>query len=99
MKKRTTSLARVRARRFRVGSSALVIVLSFVVLLTVVVLAMLSHSISSGLVSSASSNVSKADLYGHGAINQIIGDLEQEVVAGSSGSTGVVANTQVITTG
>lgn len=83
MKKTLPTLVRVRAYR-RSAGSALVIVLSFVVLLTVVVLVMLSHSLFSGLISNASSNVSKADIYGHGAINQIIGDLRQEIVAGSA---------------
>jgi hypothetical protein len=62
----------------------LIIVLSFVVLLTVVVLAMLSHSLLNRMISNASSNVSKTDIYGHGAIEQIIGDLRQEIVAGST---------------
>ena len=68
------------------AGSALIIVLSFVVLLTVVVLAMLSHSLLNRMISNASSNVTKTDLYAHGAIDQIIGDLRQEVVAGSTSS-------------
>lgn len=67
--------------------SALIIVLCFVVLLTVVVLAALSHSLFSGMISNASSNVSRSDLYGHGAINQIIGDLRQEIAGGSTVTT------------
>ncbi len=84
MKKVTTSLERIRIRRTKLNASALVIVLAFVVLLTVVVLAIFSRSIFNGLISSASINVTKSDLYAHGAINQIVGDLEQEIVAGST---------------
>ncbi len=83
MKKSSLTFTRPAAHRFKTGS-ALIIVLSFVVLLTVVVLAMLSHSIFNGLISNASSNAGKSDLYAHGAINQIVGDLRQEIVAGST---------------
>jgi hypothetical protein len=83
-----------KARDNRAGI-ALVIVLAFVLLLTVVVLTLLSRSLSNGLISGASVNFSKTDLYGHGAVNQVIGDLRQEIAAGSSGA----ANTQTITSG
>jgi len=86
MKKAPPLFVRLRESRSMVGS-ALVIVLSFVVLLTVVVLAMLSHSLLNRMISNASSNVTKTDLYGHGAIDQIIGDLRQEIVAGSTATT------------
>jgi hypothetical protein len=71
-----------KAREDRAGV-ALVIVLAFVLLLTVVVLTLLSRSLSNGLISGASVNFSKTDLYGHGAVNQIMGDLRQEIMAGS----------------
>ena len=71
-----------KARKDRAGI-ALVIVLAFVVLLTVLVLTLLSRSLSNGLISGASVNFSKTDLYGHGAVNQVIGDLRQEIMAGS----------------
>src|SRR5260221_6239920 len=91
MKTSLASLPGVGACRSGAGS-VLVIVLCFGVLLTVVVLAMLSHSISSGLIANASSNVNKADLYGHGAINQVIGDLKQEIVAGSVSTVAYTAD-------
>jgi len=97
MKKIPSSFAQPGSSGSKAGS-ALVIVLSFVVLLTVVVLAMLSRSLLNGLISSASSNVSKTDLYGHGMIDQIIGDLRQEIVAGSGGTSGGQANTQPVYT-
>jgi hypothetical protein len=71
-----------KARKDRAGI-ALVIVLAFVVLLTVLVMTLLSRSLSNGLISGASVNFSKTELYGHGAVNQIIGDLRQEIMAGS----------------
>ena len=64
-------------------SSALVVVLCFVVLMAALVLLMMTRSMTSGMISQASANVSKTDLYGHGAVDQVIGDLEQEIVAGS----------------
>jgi hypothetical protein len=76
-------LKRVTTRK-RSRGSALIIVLCFVVLLTVVVLAMLSHSLFAGLISGASANTNKTGIYADGAINQIIGDLRQEIVAGST---------------
>ena len=72
-----------KTRKARSGV-ALVIVLCFVVLLTGLVLALMSRSMSNGLISQASTNISKTDLYGHGAIDQVIGDLEQEIVDGST---------------
>ncbi|HEY0255821.1 MAG TPA: hypothetical protein VGC39_00145, partial [Candidatus Methylacidiphilales bacterium] len=86
MKKGPPFVLRPKCRRAVTGS-ALIIVLSFVVLLTVVVLAMLSHSLLNRMISNASSNVGKTDVYGHGAIDQIIGDLRQEIVAGSTPTT------------
>jgi len=64
-------------------SSALVVVLCFVVLMAALVLLLMTRSMTNGMISQASANVSKTDLYGHGAVEQIIGDLEQEIVAGS----------------
>jgi hypothetical protein len=83
MKKNPPLFVRLGDSRSMAGS-ALIIVLSFVVLLTVVVLAMLSHSLLNRMISNASSNVTKTDLYAHGAVDQIIGDLRQEIVAGST---------------
>ena len=62
---------------------ALILVLCFVVLISGLVLALLSRSTSSGLISNASVNFTRTDIYGHGAIDQVIGDLRQEIAAGS----------------
>ncbi len=91
MKMNLPSHIRLRSRRSGVGA-ALIVVLCFMVLLTVVVVAMLSHAIFSGLISNASSNVTKTDLYAHGAIDQVIGDLRQEIVSGSSNYTVVTGS-------
>src|ERR1700683_5396579 len=90
MKKKVT-VPLVRVRKARSGV-ALVIVLCFVVLLTALVLALISRSLSNGLISSASSNGTRTDLYGHGAIDQIIGDLRQEIVDGSPTIAGTSPN-------
>ena len=81
----------VRVRKARSGV-ALVIVLCFVVLLTALVLALISRSLSNGLISSASSNGTRTDLYGHGAVDQIIGDLRQEIADGSTAIPGVTGD-------
>ncbi len=64
----------------------MIIVLFFVVLLAGLVLLLLTRATSNRLIANASANSTKADLYGHGAIDQIIGDLRQEIAAGSSGT-------------
>jgi hypothetical protein len=86
----TLPLAGVKKARSGV---ALIIVLCFVVLLTGLVLTLISRSLSNGLISRASANVSKTDLYGHGAIDQVIGDLRQEIVDGSPTTISVSGNT------
>jgi hypothetical protein len=79
---------------------ALVIVLCFLVLLTIVMLAFLSRSLSSGLISGASANATKADVYGKGAIDQVIGDLRQEIAAGSvvAGVNGAISSPSAVAT-
>ena len=71
-------------RRFRHSGVALVLVLCFVVLLTSVVLVFLYRSLSNGLISQTSTNSTITEIYSHGAIEQIIGDLRQEISAGST---------------
>ena len=67
---------------------ALVLVLSFVVLLVVVVLAFFSNAILQRQISSSSSNSSKAELFAQGALNTTVGDLQQEIADGSTGTAG-----------
>jgi hypothetical protein len=68
---------------------ALVIVLAFVVLLSGLVMAFLSRSVSERQGSNSSASLSKVDLFAQGAVDTIIGDLKQEIVDGStSNSTG-----------
>ncbi len=63
--------------------SALVIALAFTVLLTGVAMAFLVRALTDRQISSSSSSQVKADLFTRGAIDQILGDLRQEIVAGS----------------
>lgn len=62
---------------------ALVVVLSFVVLLTVVVLAFLSNALLQRTVADSSANQTRADIFAKGAVDTIIGDLKQEIANGS----------------
>jgi len=69
---------------------ALVLVLSFIVLLVVVALAFFSYSILQRQISNSSANLGKVDLFAQGALDTTVGDLRQEIVAGST-STAVTA--------
>src|SRR5262249_30313480 len=70
---------------------ALVVILAFVVLLTIMALAFFSYSTLQMQISSSSTNLAKVDVFSKGAIETIIGDLKQEVAAGST--------TNVVTSG
>ena len=68
-------------------AAALVIVLAFVVLITGLVVAFFSNSLLYRQISNSSANAAKADLFAQGAMDTIIGDLKQEIAAGSAIST------------
>ncbi|MBA3830791.1 MAG: hypothetical protein H0X34_02630 [Chthoniobacterales bacterium] len=68
----------------REQAAALIIVLAFVVLLTGLVVAYFSRATSDQPVAQASFNQSKADQLAASAADNIIGDLRQEIVNGSS---------------
>jgi len=68
--------------------SALLIVLAFLLLLTTLTVAFLSRATLERQLSNASFSQGKSDLAGQGAINAIIGDLQQEIVAGSNVGAG-----------
>jgi Tfp pilus assembly protein PilX len=75
---------------------ALIIVLAFVVLLTGLVVAFFARSMNERQVSNSSASQSKVDIFAQGAMNTIIGDLQQEIVLGSSTTsitTGTVTTT------
>ena len=80
----------IRTSNSRAGAShldsgtALVIVLSFLVLLTVLAVAFFSRSITEREVSNSSVNQTKAELLARSAADIIVGDLKQEIVMGSS---------------
>jgi hypothetical protein len=75
----------VTLRRASRGS-ALVIVLFFVILLTAVTIAFLSRSLMAVRISASSSNETKAGILANSASDIIIGDLKQEIIAGSTSS-------------
>src|SRR5260370_28527420 len=79
------SLHKVSSGRER--AAALVIVLAFVVLFTVLVVAYLSRTTGDRQVAHGSFNQSKADQFAASAMNNIIGDLRQEITNGSTATT------------
>ena len=68
----------------RERGAALIIVLAFVVLMTAVSLAYLSRTTSDRVVAHGSFNQSKADQLVASAMDNIIGDLRQEIANGST---------------
>lgn len=62
---------------------ALVVVLAFVVLLTVMVVAFLSRSLSERQVSASSASITRTETFGLGALDVLSGLLKQEIVDGS----------------
>ncbi len=84
----TSRTARRRAGK-RSGShgAALIIVLTFVVLLTVLVVAFLGHSQMSTQIMSARTSETQVDVMSRTAIELTKGDLRQEIIAGSTTPT------------
>ncbi len=66
------------------GGFALVVILAFVVLLTVLVLAYFSYSSLQRQISNSSSAQATVDIFAQGAINTIVTDFKQEIAAGST---------------
>src|SRR5438128_1841842 len=81
------SLHKVSSQRER--AAALIIVLAFVVLVTALAVAYFSRATSDRPVAHASFNQSKADLLVASAMDNIIGDLRQEI---TNGSTATIVN-------
>lgn len=75
--------SRLMTSRSERGAS-LVIILAFIVLLTVLVLAYFSYSSLQRQISQASVNQAAAEVFAKGAVNTLIGDLRQEILAGST---------------
>jgi hypothetical protein len=69
------------------GGFALVLILSFIVLLVVVTLAFFSYSILQRQISNSSANMEKVNLFAQGALDTTVGDLQQEIVDGSTPTT------------
>lgn len=64
--------------------AALVIVLAFVLLLSGLIVAFFTRAMSDRQISNSSANVARADLFTQGAVDCIVGDLMQEIQAGST---------------
>lgn len=64
----------------------LIIMLAFVVLLTGIVVEMLARSINDLKISTSSASQTKVDVFAQGALDQIVGDLKQEIAAGGDPS-------------
>ena len=73
-------------RAHRCGA-ALVIVLAFVVLLSGIVVAYLARSGTDRQLAGSTYNEGRADLLARSALDIVVGDLKQEIVAGSTAST------------
>ncbi len=78
----------IPSRSKKNGGFALVLVLAFVILVLTVALAFFSNSILQRQISTSSANEGKVDLFAQGALETTIGDLKQEVFAGSTMPTG-----------
>src|SRR6266576_1877851 len=76
-----------KAVHSRERGAALIIVLAFVVLLTGVAIAYLSRATSDRQVAHSSFNQSNVDQLAQSAMDNIIGDLRQEIVNGSTPTT------------
>ena len=63
---------------------ALVLVLCFIVLLMAVVMAFFSAATLQSTVSDSSANTVKVNLFAQGAVDTLVGDLKQEIAAGST---------------
>lgn len=71
--------------RPRISGFALIVVLAFLVLITGLVLAFFSRAISNRQVSAHSANSIRSERLARGAVDTVLGDLKQEIAAGSSG--------------
>jgi len=72
---------------------ALVIVLAFVVILTGVIVAYFTRSLSNRQISNSSANQTKVSLFAQGAADTIIADLQEEIVLSSSVSNTTISGT------
>ncbi|MBA3542882.1 MAG: hypothetical protein H0T83_00325, partial [Chthoniobacterales bacterium] len=77
----------MKLRRFHQSAAALIIVLAFVVLLTGLAVAFFSRAGTDRQVSLNSAGQTQAELLARGALAVTVGDLKQEIAAGSTLST------------
>lgn len=69
--------------KIREEGAAIVIVLAFVVLLTSLVFAFFSRAVDQRQISNSSAGQMRADILAKGALETLVGDLHQEIAAGS----------------
>lgn len=74
---------------------ALIMVLSFVVLVVVVALAYFSYSLLQRQISNSSANLGKVGLFAQGALDTTVGDLQQEIADGSTATTVTTSSSTV----
>lgn len=72
------------SRRRRQGGVALIVILAFLVLLSGLLLAFFSRAVSERQVSESSAHQTQVELFAEGALATIVGDLKQEIAAGST---------------
>src|SRR6266550_6816452 len=83
----------VKGLRFRQRGAALIIVLAFVVLFTGLAVAYLSRTTGDRQVAHSSFNQSNVDQLVQSAVDNIIGDLRQEIINGSTPILDINGNT------
>jgi len=71
------------------SGAALIIILAFMVMMLVLLMAFFSQSTLQQQVSKSSAGLATADVFARGAAASIIGDLKQEIIAGSTITTNV----------
>lgn len=86
MKKCTSSVGRSSCSSSQEGA-ALVIILAFMVMLLGLLMAFFSRTTTQQQISQASSNLSSVDVLARGAVESVIGNLLQEIAAGSRVTT------------
>jgi hypothetical protein len=77
------SLRPIRASR---QGAAIILVLLFVVMLAGLIVAFFSRALTERQIANTSGNSSKVDIFAQGAVDQIVGDLQQEIIVGSTGT-------------
>ena len=86
MRPRTFSAKSISPGRTRSGESgaALLITLACITILSGLIIAYLTHSLMEMQISTASASETSAALFARGAVDSVVGELQQEITAGST---------------